>query len=336
MLFRLGLRRCVGPACLGDTGACKTEFVPEGDTIHRTATRLKPVLEGKTVREFTAPRLVGRGPAPGTGIDRVEAVGKYLLVRFADGTTLETHMKMSGSWHIYKTGERWRRARSSVRAMIETEEGWVAVCFSAPHVRLVPTVDGQDGRAPGLDGMADGTAHLGPDLCRPDADHDEAVRRFDLRPAETPVAVALLDQRICCGVGNVYKSEVLFACGLDPATPIGLIDREMRVRLVATAAALLQQNLGAGPRVTVTVNGKPGLAVYGRAGLPCIRCNRPIVSGVHGIHARSTYWCPSCQPAHTQRSETAPVAAPVAAPVDVSSATSGLNLAAAQAEDPDG
>ena len=141
---------------------------------------------------------------------------------------------------------------------------------------------------------------LGPDLCLADADIAEAVRRFSLRPDDAPIVDVLLDQRICCGVGNVYKSEVLFACGLHPLTPIGSIDHDHRTRLVTTANRLLRDNLGSGPRVTVSgsaVGAGDGLAVYGRRGLPCLRCTTPIVYGLHGRHHRSSYWCPNCQPA---------------------------------------
>ena len=255
--------------------------MPEGDTIHRTAARLRPALEGKTIASFSGARLVQTGPAPGTVIDAVEAKGKYLLVHFADGTSLETHMKMSGSWHLYRRGERWRRSQSSARAVIETEQGWVAVCFSAPHVKLVASQGGPD--------------HLGPDLCAPTPDLEVAAERFSLAPGDTPVAVALLDQRICCGVGNVYKSEVLFACGIHPLTTVSTIDEATRLTLVTTAHTMLRQNLGAGPRTTAVVNGREGLAVYGRAGQPCIVCNTPIRRAVHGEHARSTYWCDRCQ-----------------------------------------
>lgn len=267
-------------------------FVPEGDTIHRTALRLRPALAGKSVRSFSGARLIGAGPAAGTPIEDVEAKGKYLLVHFGDGTTLETHMKMSGSWHIYRSGERWRRSAGAARAVIETMEGWVAVCFSAPHVKLIKTPDGRQHLGPGRSA----SEHLGPDLCAESPDLEAAVRRFSLREPETPLAVALLDQRICCGVGNVYKSEVLFACKLHPETPIGSVDQASRSELVATANAMLRNNLGSGPRVTATIDGRPGLAVYGRRGLPCISCAQPIEYGVHGIHARSSYWCPSCQP----------------------------------------
>ena len=277
----------------------QTGVVPEGDTIHRTATRLRAALAGKRVVSFSAPRLTAadrswstpRRPGAGARIADVEARGKYVLIHFDGGPTLETHMRMSGSWHLYRTGERWRRSRGAARVVIETDDGWSAVCFSAPHVKLVA---GRGGRTPA------GPHHLGPDLCASEPDLDTAVARFALRPDEHPIAVVLLDQRICCGVGNVYKSEVLFACRVHPDTPVGEVDPETRRRLVATAHRQLRANLDGGPRTTVP--GVPGgLAVYGRRGLPCRRCGHPIASGRHGVHARTTYWCPSCQPAPATR-----------------------------------
>jgi endonuclease-8 len=157
----------------------------------------------------------------------------------------------------------------------------VAVCFSAPVVEWV--------RAPRTD-------HLGPDLCLPDADLAEAVRRMARLDPTTPLADVLLDQRVCCGVGNVYKSEVAFALRLHPLTPIGAIGSDVRAAIAATAARLLQHNLTTPARTTVA--GPPGsLAVYGRGGEPCRRCATPIERATTGSRARSTYWCPRCQPA---------------------------------------
>lgn len=251
--------------------------MPEGDTIWRAAARLRTALEGKALARFEAARLAGDGPPPGTIIDGVEARGKYLLVHFGNGQTLETHMKMAGSWHLYRSGERWRRSAGSARAVIETTEGWQAVCFSAPHVKLVAG--------------SGGPTHLGPDLTSPDPDLAAAAARFDLVEPATPIAVAMLDQRICCGVGNVYKSEVLHANELSPHVAVAEVDPELRRRLVDTAHRLLRANLGNGPRVTVP----GGLAVYRRRGLPCPRCGVEIERIVQGEHARSTYWCPGCQ-----------------------------------------
>lgn len=264
--------------------------MPEGDTIWRTAARLKPVLDGKTVATFSAPRLAGQLPGVGWSIDGVEARGKYLLVHFSEpGTnlalTLETHMVMTGSWHIYQVGERWRKSARSMRAAIDTSAGWQAVCFGAPHVLVRPLDESPSA----------GLVHLGPDLCSSNPDLEAAVRAFgEHTHPETPVGVALLDQRICCGVGNVYKSEVLHACELAPTTPVSALSVERRRELIQTAHRLLRANLGGGARITTT-DTREGLAAYGRAGDPCPRCRAPIVRIVQGEHARSTYWCERCQ-----------------------------------------
>ena len=254
--------------------------MPEGDTIFRVAARLRPALEGRTVVRIEAPRARGPRPRPGTTITSVDAVGKHLLVRFADGNVLRTHLRMSGSWHLYRTGERWQKPAHLMRALVEVD-GWVAVCFSAPVVAFEPAPE---------------VGHLGPDLCRLPLDVDECVRRMDhLADPATELADVLLDQRIACGVGNVYKSEVCFAERISPRAAVGVVDEATRRRLVEVASRMLRANLDGGPRTTTA--GPPGsVAVYGRAGQPCRRCGTPIRVARTGPHARSTYWCPSCQP----------------------------------------
>lgn len=264
--------------------------MPEGDTIHRAAARLRPALAGRPLRAFRAPRVPRPHPRPGPLVDRVDAVGKHLLVRFGDGWVLDTHLRMTGSWHLYRTGERWRQPAHLARAVIEVD-GWVAVCFSAPVVRL-----SHDGVRSGGPPAVPALGHLGPDLCRTDVDLDEVVRRMAAIPEPgTAVAEVLLDQRVAAGVGNVFKSEVLFACRVDPFVVIDRVDHATRRRLAATAARMLQANLGPGPRTTAP--GPPGsLAVYGRQRQPCPRCGSPVRMTRRGPLARSTYWCPTCQP----------------------------------------
>jgi endonuclease VIII len=258
--------------------------VPEGDTIHRVAAALRAALAGKELTAFTADRVRGRRPALGTTVERVEARGKHLLVSFAAGVVLHTHLRMNGAWHLYRDGERWRKPAWQARVVIAVD-GFEAVCFGAPVVEL------QRAAAP-----IAGTAALGPDLCRADADLDECVERMDrLRDPASSIADALLDQRVACGVGNVYKSEVLWTCGVDPFRPVGQIDVHTRRELVATAARLLQSNLDRSGRVTAPGT-RGGVAVYGRTGRPCPRCGTRISSRRQGTHARVTYWCPSCQP----------------------------------------
>ena len=271
--------------------------MPEGDTIARSARRLAMAIDGAELRGVTAPRWAGRLPDVGERIESVRSVGKHLEIEFSGGLTLRTHMRMSGSWHLYRPGERWRRPRRELRVLLETSE-WQAVCFSAPDVEFVVR------RPPTADGVARplaATAHLGPDLCRPDADLDDAAARFGLLAASTTVAEGLLDQRVCCGVGNVFKSEICWAAELDPFTPVGDIGVALRRELVGIAAVQLRANLSTSRRTTVP----GGVAVYGHAGEACRRCGVTVRMRRHGVHARSTYWCPGCQVPPGERAELA-------------------------------
>jgi endonuclease VIII len=246
--------------------------MPEGDTIHRSATVLRAALLGKALVGFTAPRIVGPIPQPGAIVESIEARGKHLTIAFDDGLVLHTHMRMTGSWHVYREGEQWRKSAHRVRCTIEVP-GWVAVCFSAPVVEVFRANDRRRHAALGA---------LGPDLCRDDVD------------IETSIAEALLDQRIAAGIGNVYKSETLWSCVLDPFTPIGEVPVVMRRALLITASRLLRANLDRPERITApAVPG--GLAVYGRQGKPCTRCGHAIDVRKHGTQARVTFWCPGCQ-----------------------------------------
>jgi endonuclease-8 len=266
--------------------------MPEGDTIHRVADRLRPALVGQPLVRLEAPRAIaasGRWPRPGTEIVGVDAVGKHLLVRFAGGAVLRTHLRMTGSWHLYRTRDGWRRPAHLMRALVEVP-GWVAVCFAAPVVAIEHERAGSTG-----------TSHLGPDLARPDLGDDDLDvclhRMATLVEPDEEIGSVLLDQRIACGVGNVFKSEVLWVCGVDPFATIAAVDEPTRRRLLATAARLLQVNAASsGPRVT---HGD-GVAVYGRQGRACPRCGVPIRVRRQGEQARSTYWCPRCQQGPTE------------------------------------
>jgi endonuclease VIII len=255
--------------------------MPEGDTIHRTAATLRTVLEGRRLERFEAPRVRGRTPATGSRIEAVEARGKHLLIRFGDGAVLHSHMRMTGSWHTYRTGERWRRHASRARVVIETPTS-VAVCFDAPVVELLD--ERGVARHPQL-------RALGPDLCVPEPDIEEAVRRLEALAPSIPIGVALMDQRIVSGVGNVYRSEALWASRLEPSRPIADVDLELRRSLLVVAAHMLRANLHSRRRSTVP----EGLAVYDRAGRPCRRCGTRIVTGRLGEQGRSVWWCPACQ-----------------------------------------
>jgi endonuclease-8 len=275
--------------------------VPEGDTIHRIARSLHAALAGTRVRRL---ELRGRSgpraerPRSGATVTGVEARGKHLLITFDDGVVLHTHLGMHGSWHLYRRADRWKRPGTQARVILEVDGGTTAVCF-APS--LVETTRGA--QRPRL------VDDLGPDLCRDDPDLDDALARLARLDPATELGVALLDQRVAAGIGNVYKSEVCFACRVDPFTPVGALDVQLRRALLETASRLLRANLTTARRRTVD----GGLAVYGRARRPCRRCGTPIRTRRQGEGARSTYWCASCQPAPrvatSRRSESTPTTA---------------------------
>lgn len=271
--------------------------MPEGDTLFRTAAGLRPHLVGRTV---TAARAQGPGPIPqvqrivGHEITSVESVGKNLLIRFEGGLEIRTHLRMTGSWHRYRPGERWRRPPARARLVIEVPDA-VAVCFDAPVVEL-------------LEQRAEAThaplAALGPDLLSPSFDADEAFCRLqDPSRAGRTIAEALLDQRALAGIGNVYKSEVLWIERISPFEAVADVPDEAIRRLIATGRRLLLANVATshGPERTTTTGDRaaPGpLYVYGRAGRPCGRCRTPIGRTRQGTDLpRNTFWCPTCQPA---------------------------------------
>lgn len=257
--------------------------MPEGDTIWRAAARLKPVLVGQELDSFEARRMRGLRPRLGSVIEDVEAVGKHLLVHFDNGLSLDTHMRMTGSWHVYPAGHAWSKPRHRMSCRIAVVD-WEAVCFNAPVVQTYAR----------RDVMRSPIAHLGPDLCRDDVDLDAAVGRMALRP-DVSIAEALLDQTVAAGIGNIYKSEVLFACGVNPFIPVSDVPVDERRRLLEVASALLRQNLTTSRRTTAA--GPPGtVAVYRRDRRSCRRCGTPIRMMRHGEQNRSTYWCPTCQP----------------------------------------
>lgn len=269
--------------------------MPEGDTLFRTAAGLRPYLVGRRVDDA---RANGPGPVPqvrrivGREITAVDTLGKNLLIRFDNGLELRTHLRMKGTWHRYRPGERWRMPPSRARLVLEVP-GAVAVCFDAPVVELL------EQRA---EIVHQPLAGLGPDLLAPDFDAADALRRLhDPSRRVMTIGEALLDQRALAGIGNVYRSEILWIERVSPFTTVAELDDQTLARLVATARRLLVANATGGrgfERVTTAGDrGAPGpLYVYRRTGRPCRRCRTPIASTRLGRELpRSVYWCPACQ-----------------------------------------
>lgn len=276
--------------------------MPDGDTIQRTAAALRTALVDKKMLRFDAPRLIGITPRAGRTIVRVGCRGKHLEIEWDDEIILHTHLRLGGTWHLYRAGEAWLQLHHHVRAVIEVP-GWVAVCFDAPVVETYRRPDVN--RHPGIGGG------LGPDLSRDDADLGRCIDLLlSYRDPKASVAEVLLDQRVFCGVGNVYRCEVLWAGELCPFAHVGTLPETDAVRMVNLAARLVRDNLRHAARVTMHgVRG--GLAVYGRGAQPCQRCATSIESRRASEHSRVLYWCPGCQTRLDPRDPTVPLPAPM-------------------------
>jgi endonuclease-8 len=288
--------------------------VPEGDTLHRAAKNLSRAMVGRRVMLFESEYAhvkvaADNHPLVGETVERVTAVGKHLLMRFSNGYTLRTHMRMNGSWHIYRDGEKWQRPRSALRLHLVVENSlslrsgervgergsFEIVGFDIPVAELVD--DRQLARGE--------VGKLGPDLLSEDFDLDAALTR--LRPlGAQPIGELLLNQRVASGIGNVYKSEVCFLCGVRPdRRGADVTDDELR-NVYVTAQKLMRLNVATGSddgintyfglrRTTRANDPSQSLWVYGRGGEPCRKCQTPISFFKQGLGARSTYFCPTCQ-----------------------------------------
>jgi endonuclease VIII len=241
--------------------------VPEGDSLRRYAERLRK-LEGEVVSvETPHPRgqLLRLGDElDGKRLERVEAVGKNLLLTFEGGLVLRSHLRMNGRWHVrpasYEyTGRPWLVLRG---------REWQALQWNGPVLEL--------GRR-----RPDALRRLGPDIMDVPPDLEGMVERVRAGAQTRPVGEALLDQRAVAGIGNMWKAEALWEAELSPWTPVReLGDEQLRSVLLAAHEAM-----HAGRRRNV----------YRRAGLPCRRCGGFVRSWPQGDEGRTGYWCPGCQ-----------------------------------------
>jgi endonuclease VIII len=284
--------------------------MPEGDHIFRTARTLNRALAGHEVVRFESvlpslTRIHEDSPITGRTLESVTAAGKHVLMRFSaqaassavrsSGLVLRTHMRMNGSWHLYRPGEKWQRPRRDMRVVVATE-GFEAVGFNVPVAEFLDAKDLA---------RQDDLRLMGPDLLGETFDEDEALRR--LRERESlEIADAVLNQRLVAGAGNIYKSEVLFLCGVNPFAPVREVSDQALREILATARTHLKANV-TDPRGGITTyrgyrrGPGPDAAerryVYGRARKPCRNCGTLILVKAQGPNARLTYWCPNCQAA---------------------------------------
>ena len=271
--------------------------MPEGDTIFRTARTLQRALAGQVVTAFDSQlsQLIvvdRRTTMVGRSVVEVAARGKHLLMELSGDLFLRSHLRMHGSWHLYRPGERWRAPRRDARIVVTTAE-WIAIAFNVSDAEFLTRAELE--HHPRL-------SALGPDLLSPTFDPAEAARRIREAPARH-IAEAILRQQSLAGLGNVFKCELLFLCKIYPFTPVAgvgdaaltcLIDRGRKLIALNVDEQAIAGGSRGGRITTGRLDPRQRLYVYGRKGQPCLTCGTPIASASE-TEGRRTYWCPGCQ-----------------------------------------
>jgi formamidopyrimidine-DNA glycosylase len=258
--------------------------VPEGDTVYLTARTLDSALHGAILTRCDI-RVPAYATVDLTGhrVHEVVSRGKHLLIRVGEAS-IHSHLKMEGSWHLYRHGTRWRRPAHQARAILATAD-WVAVGFELGILEVLP-----------IPREAEELGYLGPDLLGADWDATEALSRLEEQPHRT-IAVALADQRNLAGLGNEYVNELCFLRGVLPTRSVGEVAD--LPGMIDLAHRLIHANKDRSERIT-TGNARRGMQawVFSRDGQPCRRCGTRVQKGRLGrneLELRDTYWCPRCQ-----------------------------------------
>ncbi|MDQ1410521.1 MAG: endonuclease [Acidobacteriaceae bacterium] len=280
--------------------------MPEGHTIYRAARTLDLALAGQTITSFESalPHLsrveVDHGVV-GRIVEKVAAQGKWLLMYFSGELILLSHMRMSGSWHIYRPGETWKRWRYDMRVVLGTPK-ILAVAFNVPIAEFHTAASLT---------RREGFKSVGPSTLAENLDESEGIARLRAHP-DLEIGVSLLTQSLVSGIGNVFKSEICFACGINPFRTVSdLTDDDLKC-VVSKARKFMLANVteASGDKITTYVpmcrtTGRASvwerLWVYKRTGEPCRRCRGAIVSRKQGLDARTSFWCPRCQPMGMKR-----------------------------------
>jgi endonuclease-8 len=257
--------------------------MPEGDTIHYAANRIRPLLEGAVPDELRTPHprfAADRWPQrlAGRTVTSVDAHGKHLFLRFEGDLVIHSHLRMTGSWGTYRDGQRWRR--SPRRAwLVARARGGEVVQFDGPVLELLTSARAR---------ARSDIAALGPDILAPELDEAEFLRRLRSDDQTRPIGDALLDQRTIAGIGNLWKAEGCHAAQIDPWRPTGRVSDAEALAIVHQTRPRMQQSARDGMQDRFRV-------VYNHAGRPCPRCGETILQRGMGDDNRTTFWCPGCQ-----------------------------------------
>jgi endonuclease VIII len=257
--------------------------MPEGDTIHYAANRMRPILAGRVPDELLTPHArlrMDRWPQRlgGRSVEAIDAHGKHLFLRFEGDLVIHSHLRMTGAWATYRRGARWRRSPSRAWLVLRAG-GDEVVQFDGPVLELLTASRARfDQRL----------AALGPDVLAPELDEPRFLRRLRDDDPTRPIGDALLDQRTIAGLGNLWKCEGCFAAGVDPWRTTGEVTDDEALRIVRLVRPAMAQSARDGDQ-------RRHRTIYGHAGRPCPRCGTVVRSRGMGDDNRTTYWCPGCQ-----------------------------------------
>ena len=252
--------------------------MPEGDSLHRVAQRLQALVGERVEAESPNPRGLATGVAravDGRVLERVEAVGKNVLLHFDGGVVVRSHLRMSGRWRVRRRADRaWRGSPW----LVLRSATWEATQWNGPVLEL--------GRG--------AVERLGPDLLAEDTDPAELVARLRRLDPRRLVGETLVDQRVVSGIGNMWLAEALWHARVSPWSPLGAASGDELEATLEWARSAMRDSVAGRRRQR---------AVYRLAGRGCPRCGEPIASRGLGDATRTAYWCPACQPAATTERE---------------------------------
>ena len=257
--------------------------MPEGDTIHYAANRIRPILLGRVPDELATPHprfRMDRWPEKlaGRHVESVDAHGKHLFLRFEGDLTIHSHLRMTGSWGTYDLNQRWRRSPRAAWLVMRGGDR-VVVQFNGPLLELMTESRTRfDSRI----------RALGPDILAEELDEPRFLRRLREDDPTRPIGDALLDQRTIAGIGNLWKVEGCFLAGVDPWRPTGKVTDDEALEIVRLTRPRMQRSARDGNQTRFK-------QVYGKSNRPCPRCGTKIAQRGQWDDNRPTYWCPGCQ-----------------------------------------
>jgi endonuclease VIII len=271
--------------------------VPEGHTIHRLAKDHTADIAGQVLAVSSPQGRMDDGAAilHGMLLAAVDPYGKHLFYRFGDkrakhATTVHVHLGLFGKFRRQASPPKDPVGAVRMRMI---GERWTVDLSGPTDCRIIEP-----------DEEASIRARLGPDPIRTDADPDLAWARIAKR--RSTIGEALMDQKVMAGVGNVYRAEALFVCGIHPMTPCPQVSRESFDQIWMTLVDMLRQGVADKRIITVSreeiveffgksrskIAGKEAVYVYKRD--RCLRCQEPISRW--DLAGRWAYACSVCQP----------------------------------------